>query len=146
MDNKNSLKLEKIKDNAIVPTRSNELDAGLDLYSTEDYILEPETVQLISTGWRMSVPKGYEIQIRPRSGLSFKHKIMVLNSPGTVDAGYRGEVKVMLYNEGKKPYEVKKGDRIAQMVVNKIELWEPQVVASLEKTDRNDGGFGSTGV
>jgi len=94
----------------------------------------------------MAVPLGYEIQIRPRSGLALKNKIMVLNSPGTVDCNYRGEVKVILYNEGKEPFKIEVGDRIAQMVVNKIELCEPIIKGSLSETVRGEGGFGSTGV
>ena len=138
--------IEKIHDDAIPPKRSNPSDSGLDLISVENLTLNPEEVKLVPTGWKMSVPKGYEIQIRPRSGLAYKNKIMVLNSPGTVDASYRGEVKVILYNEGKEPFEIKKGDRIAQMVINKVELWEPVLTEKLSDTVRGDGGFGSTGI
>lgn len=140
------LEIERLHDDAIQPKRSNTGDAGLDLTSVEDMVLAPEEVKLVPTGWKMSVPLGYEIQIRPRSGLAFKHKIMVLNSPGTVDCHYRGEVKVILYNEGKEPFVIKTGDRIAQMVVNQVELWEPVLVTKLDDTIRGDGGFGSTGV
>lgn len=140
------LEIQRVHEDAIPPNRATEGDAGLDLTSVEDMVLEPEQVKLVPTGWKMSVPLGYEIQVRPRSGLAFKNKIMVLNSPGTVDCHYRGEVKVILYNEGKEPFEIKKGDRIAQIVVNQVELWEPKLVEALSETVRGSGGFGSTGV
>jgi len=140
------LEIQRIHDDAIPPKRSTAGDAGLDLTSVEDMVIHPEECKLVPTGWKMAVPMGYEIQIRPRSGLAFKKKIMVLNSPGTVDCHYRGEVKVILYNEGKVPFEIKKGDRIAQMVVNQVELWEPEIKEELSETVRGAGGFGSTGV
>jgi len=140
------LEIERLHEDAVPPKRSTPGDAGLDLVSVEDAVLEHEEQKLIATGWKMSVPLGYEIQIRPRSGLAFKHKITILNSPGTVDCHYRGEVKVLLYNEGKEPFVIKKGDRIAQMVINKVELWEPQISEKLSDTVRGEGGFGSTGV
>jgi len=140
------LEIERIHDDAIPPKRATTGDAGLDLTSVEDMVLQPEEVKLVPTGWKMAVPMGFEIQIRPRSGLALKNKIMVLNSPGTVDCHYRGEVKVILYNEGKEPFEIKVGDRIAQMVINKVELWEPELREKLSETDRGDGGMGSTGV
>ena len=140
------LEIQRIHEDAISPKRSTLGDAGLDLTSVEDMDLAPEEVKLVPTGWKMSVPLGFEIQIRPRSGLAFKHKIMVLNSPGTVDCHYRGEVKVILYNEGKETFRIKKGDRIAQMVVNRVELWEPVIKEELSETTRGVGGFGSTGV
>jgi len=140
------LEIQKIHEDAVLPKRSKPGDSGLDLTSVEDITLNPEDVKLVPTGLKMSVPLGYEIQIRPRSGLAYKNKIMVLNSPGTVDCHYRGEVKVILYNEGKIPFEIRKGDRIAQMVVNQVELWEPVLVEKLSETARGEGGFGSTGV
>jgi len=140
------LEIQKIHVDAIAPKRSTAGDAGLDLTSVEDMVIGPEEVKLVPTGWKMAVPMGYEIQIRPRSGLAFKKKIMVLNSPGTVDCSYRGEVKVILYNEGKEPFEIKKGDRIAQMVINQVELWEPEIREELSETVRGAAGFGSTGV
>ena len=140
------LEIKRIHEDAIMPERSSLGDAGLDLASVKDITLNPEEVKLIPTGWVMSVPLGYEIQVRPRSGLALKHKIMVLNSPGTIDCSYRGEVKVMLYNEGKETFEVKKGDRIAQIVINQVELWNPIIREELTETDRGESGFGSTGV
>ena len=140
------LEIQRVHEDAVIPKRSNKGDAGLDLTSVIDKILNPEEVALIPTGWKMAIPLGYEIQIRPRSGLALKNKIMVLNSPGTVDCHFRGEVKVILYNEGKEPFKISKGDRIAQMVINKVELWEPQLKEKLSETARGEGGFGSTGI
>lgn len=140
------LDIERINEIAIEPKRSNYGDSGLDLYSVEDMVIASEDSAIVPTGWKMSVPFGYEIQIRSRSGLAAKHNVFVLNSPGTVDANFRGEVKVILYNEGKSPFVLKKGDRIAQMVVAPVLIWEPRVVEKLPETDRGEGGFGSTGV
>lgn len=140
------LKIQKINELAIVPNRANPSDSGLDLYSTEDCYLESGDSLAIGTGWKMSVPIGYEIQIRPRSGLALKKQITVGNSPGTVDSEFRGEVKVILHNESSVSFQVKQGDKIAQMVIAPVLLWNPEVVESLDETDRGEGGFGSTGV
>jgi dUTP pyrophosphatase len=94
----------------------------------------------------MAVPLGYEIQIRPRSGLSYKTHLDIPNAPGTVDSHFRGEVKVIMFNIGKDPIVIEKGQRIAQMVINKVELWKPTIVDSLPETVRGEGGFGSSGV
>jgi len=140
------LNLERIHKDAQIPKRSKRGDSGLDLSSVTDITLQPGEVKLIPTGWKMSVPLGFEIQIRPRSGLAFKHKIMVLNSPGTVDSSYRGHVQVILYNGGTEPFKVNKGDRIAQMVINEVILWNPLIIEKLPETNRGSKGFGSTGV
>lgn len=142
----NLLKIKKINENAIIPKRAKLGDSGLDLYSTEEINLIPGTPVLVGTGWQMEVPLGYEIQIRPRSGLAFKNSITVPNSPGTVDCNYRGEVKVILLNLGYSDYLVEKGAKIAQMVVAQVSLCEPIEVTELTETDRGEGGFGSTGV
>lgn len=142
----NILKIKKINENAIIPKRAKLGDSGLDLCSTEKIILVPGVPTLVSTGWQMEVPLGYEIQIRPRSGLAFKNSITVPNSPGTVDCNYRGEVKVILLNLGTSDYIVEKGAKIAQMVVATVNLCEPVEVTELSETERGDGGFGSTGV
>lgn len=110
-----------------------------------DIELAPGDIQLIPTGFAMALPPGYEAQIRPRSGLAVKHGISVINSPGTIDADYRGEVKVGLINLGKKPYAIKRKERIAQMVVQQAVHARLEVVDALETTPRSDGGFGSTG-
>ena len=101
---------------------------------------------IISTGIFMQIPEGYECQVRPRSGLAFNKSITVLNSPGTIDSDYRGEIKVVLINHGIQPFHVFHGDRIAQLVFNKIEQPEFELVEELDSTDRGEGGFGSTGV
>lgn len=116
----------------------------MDLYAVEAAVLEPGVPQAVPTGLSMEIPPGYECQIRPRSGLAFKHAITVPNAPGTIDPGYRGEVKVILLNLGKAAYAIAKGDRIAQMVVAKYEKVRV-VEADLSDTVRGTGGFGSSG-
>lgn len=122
--------------------------AGMDLRAAvhEPVCLEPGEYRAISTGICISLPLGFEAQIRPRSGLALKHGLTLLNTPGTIDADYRGEIQVILINFGKEPFIVKRGDRIAQMVIGKIYQGLIQVVESLEHTKRNDGGFGHTGI
>lgn len=122
--------------------------AGLDLVAAveAEMMLQPGERALVPTGLAIALPSGYEAQIRPRSGLAFKHGLTVLNSPGTVDADYRGEVKVLMINLGQEPFAVKRGERIAQMVVAPVTqiVWQP--VADLDETARGAGGFGSTGT
>lgn len=130
-----------------LPEYKTILSAGMDLNACIDasIILQPMERRLIPTGLYMELPEGLEAQIRPRSGLAYKHGITVLNAPGTIDADYRGEVGVLLVNLSKEAYTIKAGERIAQMVIAKYEsvVWQP--VDSLEDTDRGAGGFGSTG-
>ena len=140
------IQIQKIKDNAIIPKYAHEGDAGVDLYSTEDYLLKPGERILVSTGVKIAIPKGYEAQIRPKSGLALKHGLSVANTPGTVDSCYRGEVGVIAINLGKEDYNIKKGAKVAQMIINKVEEAEFEEVKELEATTRNDGGFGSTGI
>jgi len=132
-------------DEKLIPKIAKPGDAGYDLMSNfGGIILQPGETVLVSTGIKMEIPIGYEAQIRPRSGLALKHGITVLNSPGTIDSGYRGEVGVILHNAGEDLFEIEKYDRIAQMVINKIE--QPIiVVGKVDSTDRGAGGFGSTG-
>jgi dUTP pyrophosphatase len=123
--------------------------AGFDLRSNEEVTLMPGEIKLVPTGLFMEIPLGYEGQVRPRSGLSLKRSVTVLNTPGTVDADYRGEVGVILINHSDKPQRLEKGERVAQMVIAKHETAEIEVVESveeLESTDRGAGGFGSTGT
>lgn len=122
--------------------------AGLDLYSAskEDIIIKKSTVSLIPTGIQVAIPSGYECQIRSRSGLAIKNMVFCLNSPGTIDSDYRGEIKVILANLGDKDFTVKFGDRIAQAVFNKYEYISWEQVDTLDSTDRGSGGFGSTGI
>lgn len=121
-------------------------DAGVDLYASETLTLKKGEIAVVGTGIKIAIPKGYEAQVRPKSGLAANFGVTVLNTPGTVDAGYRGEVKVILINLGKKQYKVEKGKKIAQMVFSKIEEAQFIETDSLDETTRNTGGFGSTGL
>ena len=131
-----------------LPEYATILSAGLDLKAniSESILLKPLQRSLIPTGHFIELPEGFEAQIRPRSGLAFKHGLTVLNSPGTIDADYRGEIKVLLVNLSETDFIVNNGERIAQMVIAKHEqiIWEP--VIQLEKSNRGSGGFGSTGT
>lgn len=120
--------------------------AGLDVVSAEDVTLAPGARHAVATGFAIAIPEGYEVQVRPRSGLALKHGVTCLNTPGTIDADYRGEVKVLMINLGQEPFAVKRGERIAQMVVAPVTqiVWQP--VADLDETARGAGGFGSTGT
>ena len=140
------LRIRKLHADAILPQYAHgpDEDAGMDLYSVEGALLEPGIPQAVPTGLSIELPPGYEAQIRPRSGLAFKHAISVPNSPGTIDPGYRGEVKVILINLGRQAYQIAKGDRIAQMVVAKYEAVEIEE-GDLSDTARGAGGFGSSG-
>lgn len=130
-----------------LPAYETILSAGMDLRAslTEPIILQPMQRALIPTGLYIELPAGTEAQIRPRSGLAFKHGITVLNSPGTIDADYRGEIKVLLINLSQEAFEIKDSERIAQMVVSKHETVEWQLVETLNETKRGEGGFGHTG-
>lgn len=140
-----TLRVKLLHINAKIPTYATAGSAGADLYSVQETVLEPGIAQLISTGVAVSIPAGYEGQIRPRSGLAAKHGITVLNAPGTVDSDYRGEIKVLLINHGQNPYRVSVGDRIAQLVISKVLTPPIEEVVSLETSQRGSGGFGSTG-
>ena len=122
--------------------------SGMDLYAAVDgeVVLKPGERKLIPTGFKMALPEGYEAQVRPRSGLAIKNGISVLNTPGTIDEDYRGEVGVILVNHGSEDFKVKRNDRIAQMVINKIEQADIEEVKSLSETHRSTGGFGHTGI
>jgi dUTP pyrophosphatase len=139
------LKIKKLNKDALIPSYKSEEASGFDLHSIEDIVIKPGERKLISTGLAFEIEKGYEIQIRPRSGLAYKHGITVLNSPGTIDSDYRGEIKVLLINLGDKDFEIKKGDRIAQAVVAPVIQVEFLEVENLRETKRGSGGFGSTG-
>ena len=130
----------------LFPRKAHEDDAAFDLRSRVDAVIPSGKITLVPTGVFMELPVGYEAQVRPRSGLALKHGITVLNTPGTIDAGYRGEVGVILINAGPANFTIARGDRIAQMVVQK--LADVQLVAAeqLSDTSRGAGGFGSTGV
>ncbi|CTQ58762.1 MAG: dUTP diphosphatase [Roseibium album] len=130
-----------------LPAYQSELAAGLDLLAAVDdpVILAPGQRALVPTGLSMALPAGFEAQVRPRSGLAAKHGVTVLNTPGTIDADYRGEVKVILINLGDAPFEITRGERIAQMVIAPVLQAEITEVAVLSDTERGVGGFGSTG-
>lgn len=136
------------KSNTTNPSYSTNNSAGLDLraHIKEEIILNPMSRVLIKTGLFIQLPEGYEAQIRPRSGLAYKNGITVLNTPGTIDADYRGEVGVLLINLSNDPFKIKNGDRIAQMVIAKYQQAEWISVEQLDTTQRGDGGFGSTGI
>lgn len=121
--------------------------AGMDLYACldEETVIEKGKIKLISTGLKIALPNGYEAQIRPRSGLALKHGISLVNTPGTIDADYRGEIKVIMINFGEEDFLIKPGERIAQMVINKIEQIQWEITDQLDETDRGIGGFGHTG-
>ena len=121
---------------------------GMDICAApeKDMILQPGCIKLVPTGFAIAIPKGYEVQIRPRSGLAVKHGIGIINSPGTIDADFRGEVQIALINLGIKNYLIRRGDRIAQMVVKRYYQARLEIVEKLDETDRNTGGFGHTGV
>ena len=127
-----------------LPVYKNDGDAGADLKSMKNITVKSEETVVIPTGIRMSIPEGYEAQIRPRSGLAAKQNVMAIL--GTIDSPYRGEVGVIFHNFGKEKFEIKKGDRIAQIVFNKVEKAEFLLVSELDKTVRGNGGFGSTGI
>lgn len=130
-----------------LPAYQTEASAGMDLHANLDSPVEllPNQRALIPTGLYIELPMGCEAQIRPRSGLAFKHGITVLNSPGTIDADYRGEIKILLINHGDQPFHIQDGERIAQMVIAKHETTSWQPVDSLNTTQRGEGGYGSTG-
>ena len=131
-----------------LPTYATALSAGMDLRANidEDITLLPMQRQLVPTGLHIALPEGYEAQIRPRSGLALKHGITVLNTPGTVDADYRGEIMVLLVNFSNEPFIVKDGERIAQMVIAKHEKVDFELVDTLDETERGAGGYGHTGL
>ena len=132
---------------ALVPEYQSEQAAGCDLHAciAEDIVINPQEYRTVPTGIRVEIPEGYEAQVRPRSGLASAHGIGILNAPGTIDADYRGEIKVILFNFGKTPFRIKSRDRIAQLVFSKVEHASFEIVEDLERTRRQEGGFGHTG-
>ena len=140
------LLIKKIQKNIILPEYKTDGSSGMDLMANVEQMVKilPGEKKIISTGIMVAIPKQYEIQIRPRSGLAAKNGISVLNTPGTIDSDYRGEIKVILINFGKDIFEIKKNDRIAQMIVCPIIKVELEEVESLPETVRGKGGFGST--
>lgn len=140
------LKIKRLSPSAVIPQYAHPGDAGLDLVSVETKTIAPGESQLIRTGIALDLPPGTEAQVRPRSGLALKHQITVLNTPGTIDEGYRGEVCVILINHGTQTFQVEPGMRIAQMVIASFISVTVEAVEMLDDTARGAGGFGSTGV
>jgi dUTP pyrophosphatase len=144
------VKIRRLKNNEDIPLPSyaSEGSSGLDLRASikESVVLKPGEIKLIPTGIALSIPQGYEAQIRPRSGLAFHHGIGMVNSPGTIDSDYRGEIAIILINWGTKPFTILRGDRIAQMVISEVQRADFIVVDDLDKTDRGRGGFGHSGI
>ena len=148
--NKPVCEFKKLPHGADLPLPSYESDAaaGMDVRAAvqEPVTLDPGARLLLPAGFQMAIPKGYEAQIRPRSGLAYKNGITMLNSPGTIDSDYRGEVKVLAINHGDEPFTIAHGDRIAQMVIAPVSQAVIKEVQTLDETERNEGGFGSTGI
>lgn len=144
--NSMKIRLKKLAPEAVLPEYAHgpEEDAGMDLRSIATVVLAPGIPQAVPTGLSIELPAGYEAQVRPRSGLALKHAILVANTPGTIDPGYRGEIRVILLNAGASDYKIEKGDRIAQLVIARYEPveWDE---GELNETARGAGGFGSSG-
>ena len=140
------LNIKIINEKAILPHYAHPGDAGLDLFSIEKKEISPGESTLISTGIIIELPENTEAQIRPRSGLALKHQVTLLNTPGTIDHGYRGEIKVIMINHGKKVFMVEEGMKIAQMVIKPVLTVDVFQVDELSETKRGEGGFGSTGL
>ena len=147
--NKIPLKIMRMNPDNDLPLPAYESDgsSGLDIRAdvNEPVLLNPGDIKRVPTGFAISVPGGYEVQVRPRSGLALKYGIGLVNSPGTIDSDYRGEVMVGLINLGKDAYTISRGDRIAQMIVKQVYQARLKIVEKLDETDRNAGGFGHTG-
>jgi len=143
---KYTLKIKKIDDKAIIPNYAHEGDAGLDLYAIKELVLSPGERGLVHTGIQIELPKNTEAQIRPRSGLALKSGITTLNSPGTIDEGYRGEIGVILINHSNEIFKVEQGMKIAQMVIKPVFKVNIIETTELSESERNEKGFGSSGT
>jgi len=143
-----SIRLKRLEHGAglPLPAYATAHAAGLDVVAAETLILAPGARHAVATGFAIAIPEGYEVQVRPRSGLVLKHGVTCLNTPGTIDADYRGEVKVILANLGADPFEIKRGERIAQLVPAAVQRATFAEVGELDETARGVGGFGSTGL
>lgn len=139
------LKVKLLYDNSKLPEYAHPGDAGLDIFSIEKVILKPGESKLVNTGISIELPENTEAQVRPRSGLALKHQITVLNTPGTIDEGYRGEVGVILINHGQNVFEITEGMKIAQIVISPVMRVNVEKSKKLNDTIRNDSGFGSSG-
>ncbi|MBR5550027.1 MAG: dUTP diphosphatase [Kiritimatiellae bacterium] len=139
------LRFKRIHPEAVMPAYAHASDAGMDVRSVADLVIPPGGRALVPTGLVAIIPPMYEIQVRPRSGLALKHGVTVLNTPGTIDSGYRGEIGVILANFGDKDFSVAKGDKVAQLVFAPVVQPEIEETDTIDETDRGAGGFGSTG-
>jgi len=139
------VKFKKLYSDAIIPKQIREGDSGLDIYAYEDCVLEPFKTGFIKTGVAVEIPAMFEGQVRPRSGLALNHGVTVLNTPGTIDCNYRGEIKIILINLGDKEHQIKKGDRIAQLVICAVPYVQVLERDSLSDSVRGESGFGSSG-
>jgi dUTP pyrophosphatase len=128
-----------------LPRYATQGAAGMDVLSAEDVVIEPGMRHAVATGLALAIPPGYEIQVRPRSGLALKHGVSVPNTPGTIDSDYRGELKVIMINHGAEPFAIHRGDRVAQLVLAPVTVAHWETVEELDETRRGEGGFGSTG-
>ncbi len=140
------VKVRKLVAEAKLPKMEHEGDAGYDIYSAENVVLRPMERKLVRTGISIELEKGYEAQVRPKSGLAIEHGITMLNTPGTIDSGYRGEIKAVVINLGERDYKIEAGKKICQLVFNKIEQPEIVEAEALAESRRGKGGFGSTGI
>jgi dUTP pyrophosphatase len=139
------LRIKRMAGDLPLPSYAHPGDAGMDLASAEDLTIAPGGFAMVSAGFAMALPEGYAAFVQPRSGLAAKHGISIVNTPGLIDCHYRGEVRVILINHGREPFRVSRGDRIAQMVIQRVEAPRVAVVEELDDTARGEGGFGSTG-
>lgn len=139
-------RLSEITADIELPSYATQHSSGLDLRTSEEVNLQPGEYKLIPTGVAIEIPEGFEGQVRPRSGLALKYGIACLNSPGTIDSDYRGEVKVLLINHGKAPVHFERGERIAQLIISRYERVQVELAEDLQDTVRSDGGFGHTGT
>lgn len=140
------VKVKKLNSEARVPTMANPGDAAFDLYSIQDCILRPGEKKLVSTGLALEIPDGYEGQVRPRSGLAIQNGVTTLNTPGTIDSGYRGEIRIILINQGDENFHIERGMRVAQLAIRPVPQVQFVEVDELKDSKRGDRGFGSTGV
>lgn len=140
------IKIEQVDKELPLPQFATKGSVAVDLHSAESFTLNPRDFRKVSTGIKVAVPEGYEGQVRPRSGLAAKNGISIVNTPGTLDSDYRGILYVILINHGNNYFHIKKGDRIAQLVINKVELFDWEVTEKLDETERGEGGLGHTGV
>jgi dUTP pyrophosphatase len=138
------VEIKRLNEDAIIPQYAHKTDAGADVFAVEEVTLKPHETALVKTGIAVAIPVGYEIQVRPRSGLSLKTNLRVANAPGTIDSDYRGEICVIMTNIGNLSYTINKGDKIAQLIIAPVPMIDWVMVEELSSTERGEGGFGST--